>query len=84
MFAAAVKLEWDNRFKNKVDLPGGSFNAIAAGITGFTVTLIATILALVPGEEVEDPLNFYLTVGGSLFFNLAVGIGIYLWAKRKY
>lgn len=84
MFAAAVKLEWDNRTKKKVNLPGGSFNAIAAGMMGLIVTLIAIILALVPGEEVEDPLNFYLTVGGSLIFNLAVGVGIYLWSKRKY
>jgi glutamate:GABA antiporter len=84
MFAAAIKIEWSNRFKKKVNLPGGSTNAIAAGILGLTITLIATILALVPGEEVDDPVNFYITVGGSLFFNLAVGIGIYLWAKRKY
>jgi amino acid transporter len=84
MFAAAVKLEWDKRFNRKVNLPGGSLNAVAAGIMGFIITLTATILALVPGEEVDDPVNFYLTVGGSLFFNLAVGIGIYLWAKRKY
>jgi amino acid transporter len=84
MFAAAIKLEWDNRFKNKVNLPGGSLNAMAAGILGFIITMIATFLALVPGEEVDDPFNFYITVGGSLFFNLAVGIGIYLWAKRKY
>ena len=43
----------------------------------------SVLLALVPGDDVEDPINFYLTVFTSLAINMGIGIGLYLYAKRK-
>lgn len=83
MFASVVKFEADKKFKRKVDIPGGRKNAMAAGIVGFLVVTASLLLALVPGDDVEDPFTFYITISASLSFNMIVGIGLYLYAKRK-
>ena len=83
MFAAVVKFEIDKKFRGKVNLPGGNKNAMAAGITGFFVVGISLFLALIPGNEVKDTFAFYSTVLISLALNMSVGIGLYLYAKKK-
>lgn len=83
IFASVIKFEVDKKFKGKVDLPGGRRNAMAAGIVGFLVVTASLLLAFVPGDDVENPLTFIITVVISLVFNMTVGIGIYLYARKK-
>ena len=83
LFGAVIKFEIDKKYRQKVNLPGGRKNALAAGITGFIVIACSVVLALLPGDDVENPVTFYATVFSSLGLNLAIGIGIYLNAKRK-
>ena len=83
MFASVIKFEVDKNFRGRVSLPGGRKNAMAAGIVGFLVVAVSLVLALVPGEDVEDPISFYLTIMASLALNLSVGVGLYLNARRK-
>ncbi|HSG46825.1 MAG TPA: hypothetical protein VLA43_03305 [Longimicrobiales bacterium] len=41
------------------------------------------VLALVPGDDVESHVTFYLTIMGSLASNMSAGVGLYPYAKRK-
>ena len=83
MFGSVIKFEVDKKYRKQVHVPGGHKNALVAGIVGFLVIVASILLALVPGDDVEDPLNFYLTVITSLAINLTIGIALYLYAKRK-
>ena len=47
------------------------------------VTLASLVLALLPGEGVDDPRTFYLSVFGSLTANLLVGAALFYWGKRR-
>jgi len=40
-------------------------------------------VALIPGDDVESPLTFFLTIAASLAINMDAGIGFYLYARRK-
>lgn len=82
-FAAVVKFEVDMTFRGRVHLPRGRKNAMAVGIVGSMVVAAPLVLALVPGDDVENHLTFYLTIMGSLTFNMTAGIGLYLYDKRK-
>lgn len=83
MFGAVIKFELDKKFKKQINIPGGHKNAIIAGVVGFIVVAASVFLALVPGDDVEDPFNFYFTVLLSLAINMCIGIGLYFYAKRK-
>jgi len=83
MFAAVVKFEVSKRYRNQVNIPGGNKNAILAGIVGFLVIAASLLLALVPGDDVENPVRFYFTVLFSLAMNTGIGIFLYYYAKRK-
>lgn len=83
LFGSVIKFEVDKNYRQQVDVPGGRKNALAAGIVGFIVVAVSLVLALIPGDDVENPLTFYLTVLSSLALNLSVGIGLYLYAKWK-
>ena len=63
--------------------PGGKAGALATGISGLAVTLLAMGVATIPPRDTADPLLFRLKViGGALAF---VGLGglIYWRARRK-
>ena len=83
MFAAVIKFEVDKKFRGKINLPGGQKNAMAAGIVGFLVVGVSVFLALIPGDEVKDTFTFYSTVLISLALNMSVGIGLYIYARKK-
>ena len=62
--------------------PGGSIVAIALAVTGFTVVLVAIVLACIPEEaEANKPLAVLKVVGSSVVL-LAVGQGIYARGAR--
>jgi amino acid transporter len=63
--------------------PGGKAGALATGISGLAVTLLAMGVATIPPRDTADPLLFRLKViGGALAF---VGLGglIYWRARRQ-
>lgn len=82
LFAALITLQTSGRLN---EVPQARFtkygSCLVAGI-GFVVTATALVLALIPGENVEDPARFYAMVFGSLAFNLIIGTGLYVWGKR--
>lgn len=69
----------DGMFKTS----GGRAGGVLIGGFGFVITLAALILACVPGEEVDNVATFYLTVFGSLAMNLAMGVAIYFYGRRR-
>jgi hypothetical protein len=83
MFASLIKLESAESERDAVRVPGGRLGAILGGGLGFLVTGGALVLALIPGEGVENPKAFYLAVFGSLGANLAIGVAFYLVGRWK-
>ncbi len=63
--------------------PGGKAGALATGISGLAVTLLAMGVATIPPRDTADPLLFRLKViGGALAF-VSLGGLIYWRARRK-
>ena len=83
LFAALVRLRHAASPPDAIRVPGGAAGAWIAGGTGFLVTALSLVLALVPGESVENRTTFYLMVFGSLAGNLATGIALYLYGRRR-
>jgi amino acid transporter len=83
LFAALIALRHVQAVRDAIRVPGGWFGAMVAGISGFAVTLASLLLALLPGEGVDDPRTFYLSVFGSLTANLLVGAALFYWGKRR-
>jgi amino acid transporter len=83
LFAALIALRNVKAVPGAIRVPGGSLGAVVAGIAGFSVTAGSLLLALIPGEGVDDPRAFYLSVFGSLTANLLVGAGLFFWGKRR-
>lgn len=54
-----------------------------AAVSGFLMTLLNVILALVPIIQVENRLSFALKIGGLIVVANLVGFGIYKAAQRK-
>lgn len=82
LFAVLIKLQAkmsstdDHRSRLK------RYGTYAVAVIGFAVTGTSLVLALIPGENIENPARFYAMVLGSLALNLAVGAGLYLWGRR--
>jgi amino acid transporter len=83
LFAAMVALQKEPVKEGMFKAPGGRVGGVLIGGFGFVITLAALILACVPGEEVGNVATFYLTVFGSLAVNLAVGVAIYFYGRRR-
>ncbi len=83
LFGALVVLQREPAGPTVQRAPGGRTGAVLLGGVGFAVTLGALILALIPGEDVENPVTFFMTVFGSLGLNVAVGLWIYRRGRRR-
>ena len=82
LFAALIALKTRELSRNDLQQPLMIWLSCGVAALGFIVTATSLILALIPGEQIESPANFYAAVFGSLGFNLAVGTGLYLWGRR--
>ncbi len=82
LFASLIKLHGIEPGAGAIRLPGGSVGTWAIGGAGFLVTTGSLVLALIPGEGVEDVALFYSSVLGALALNLAVGTALYLFGRR--
>jgi len=83
LFAAVIKLRRDKSPANAVRIPGGEIGTLLIGGAGFTVTALSLAFALIPSDGVESTSFFYASVLGSLGLNLAIGIGLFLFARRR-
>jgi len=83
LFASLIKLHGVESRPGEIRIPGGRVGTLAIGGAGFLVTAVSLGLALIPGEGVEDVALFYSSVLGSLALNLAVGVGLYLFGRRR-
>jgi amino acid transporter len=86
LFAATIKLQTartSNDSGQTSQTTWTRFGICLVAVVGFLVTAASLILALIPGEKVESPTQFYAMVCGSLLLNLTIGLGLYLWGKQK-
>lgn len=83
LFASLIKLHSMASGAGATRIPGGRVGAWAIGGAGFLVTAVSLVLALIPGEDVEDVPLFYASVLGSLALNLAAGTGLYLFGRWR-
>ncbi len=84
LFASLIKLQADESPAGAIRVPGGRLGTLAIGGTGFLVTAVSLALALIPGEDVENVALFYGSVLGSLALNLAIGVGLYRFGRRRW
>lgn len=82
LFAALIKLQATGALNDAQQTPIKKCGRYVIAAIGFVVTATSLVLALIPGENVESPAQFYVMVFGSLAFNLVIGAGLYLWGKR--
>jgi len=64
-------------------IPGGAFACWLVGGTGFLVTLLALVLAMVPPADSTSPTFFAVKVIGGCATLLAVGLSFYFRAHRS-
>lgn len=83
LFAATIKLQSQRRSSEDDSKTFSKLGVTLVATVGFVVTTVSLILALIPGEKVENPTQFYAMVFGSLTLNLIIGLGLYLWGKRS-
>ncbi len=83
IFGALVKLRHEPVHPVHRRVPGGSPGAILVGGLGLVVTAGSVLLAMLPGEGVENPRGFYLTVLGSLALNLTLGVLVLRRGRRS-
>jgi amino acid transporter len=82
LFAALIKLKAGELARNDGQQARSIWWSCGVSAVGFVVTATSLILALIPGEQIENPAKFYAAVFGSLALNLAVGTGLYLWGRQ--
>ncbi|MCI0336662.1 MAG: hypothetical protein L0226_03725 [Acidobacteria bacterium] len=78
-----VTLQYEPFQSGVFKVPGGRIGGLLIGSTGFVITLLSLVLACIPTEEVGNVMTFYLTVFGALAANLALGIVIYIYGRRR-
>jgi amino acid transporter len=64
-------------------VPGGPFACWLVGGTGFVVTLLALIMAMVPPADSASPTLFAIKVIGGCATLIAVGLVFYVCARRR-
>lgn len=83
LFGAVVRLRGEPVEAGQRRVPGGQVGALVVGGLGWTITAGSVVLAMIPGEGVEDRLSFHLTIFGSLTLNLAMGLLLYHRGARR-
>jgi amino acid transporter len=83
LFATVIKLRHDKSPDHAIRIPGGGIGAWLVGGAGFIVTAASLGFALIPSDDVESTGFFYASVLGSLGLNLAIGIGLFLFARWR-
>ena len=84
MFAAAIRLRREiARAPDGIPVPGGNPGSWIANGLGFTTTLLAIGLALVPPAGTENKIGFFAKVFVGSFGFLAVGWALYVLAERR-
>ncbi len=64
-------------------VPLGQFGVWLFGLTGFTVTLIAIALSLIPPSDIHSPALFEVKVIGGCLVLIGAGLGLYWRQGRK-
>ncbi len=87
LFAAFIKLRTLDRDMpvddNTVRLPGGALGAFAIAGCGLLATFIALGLVFVPPPDTTNTVNYEANLIGQAALLLAVGMGFYLFARRR-
>lgn len=81
LFLCAMKV--NRAGEGAAAIPGGRLNIWMGSVTGFAVTLLAIVVSLVPSAAVSNSWAYEVKlVGGAVLF-LAVGVGFYVFGRRK-
>jgi len=84
MFAAAIRLRVAiERTPGAIPVPGGAAGSWIVNGVGFTTTLLAIILALVPPSDEAGKIGFFLKVFGGCTAFVVAGFLFYAWAERR-
>jgi amino acid transporter len=83
IFGALVGLRHESVEPGHRRVPGGAAGAVLVGGLGLVVTAGSVVLAMLPGEGVENPRAFYLTVLGSLALNVALAALVLRLGQRR-
>ena len=66
-----------------IRLPGGTLGAFAIAGCGLLATFIALGLVFVPPPDTTNTLNYEANLIGQAALLLAIGMGFYLFARRR-
>ena len=83
MFAALIVMQRHPAAEGVQRAPFAPYGAYFAGGTGFVVTAVSLVFALIPSESVADPTFFYITVFGTLAVLTILGVGLYANGKLR-
>ena len=84
MFAAAIRLRLRlERTPGAIPVPGGAAGSWIVNGVGFTTTLLAIILALVPPSDEAGKIGFFLKVFGGCTAFVVAGFLFDAWAERR-
>src|SRR6185295_7524913 len=83
MFAAMIKLQGEQAGPDVMRVPGGSGVARVLGAMGFTISLIAIVLACVPADEEPNKTLAVAKIVGASVALVVIGAMIYTVGKKR-